>query len=80
MTPVVLILTHPADVHADAVGVHLDASGVEVRRIDTAALGALAAPVTAYVNGGVVTGDVAGISRSRVVGVAPSPVAVPHDR
>jgi hypothetical protein len=69
MTPVVLILTHPADVHADAVRAHLDACGVEVRRIDTAALGALAAPVTAYTNGGVVTGDVAGVRLSRVVGV-----------
>src|SRR6266705_1517587 len=39
MTPVVLILTHPADVHADAVQAHLDASGVEVRRIDMAGLG-----------------------------------------
>ena len=69
MTPVVLILTHPADVHADAVQAHLDASGVEVRRIDTAGLGSLQAPVTAYINGGAVTGDVAGVSLARVVGV-----------
>jgi hypothetical protein len=48
---------------------HLDASGVEVRRVDTAALGSLAAPVTAYLHGGVVTGDVAGVSLARVVGV-----------
>ncbi|HYS40818.1 MAG TPA: hypothetical protein VEO01_34840 [Pseudonocardiaceae bacterium] len=69
MTPVVLILTHPADAHADAVQAHLDACGVEVRRIDTAALGSLAAPVTAYINAGAVTGDVAGVSLARVVGV-----------
>jgi hypothetical protein len=68
-SPVVLILTHPADVHADAVQAHLDAYGVEVRRIDTPALGPLSAPVTAYLNGGVVTGDVAGVSLARVVGV-----------
>jgi hypothetical protein len=69
MTPVVLIFTHPADVHADAVQAHLDAAGVEVRRIDTAALGSLAAPVTAYLNGGAVTGDIAGVSLARVAAV-----------
>src|SRR2546429_306983 len=68
-SPVVLILAHPADVHADAVQAHLDAAGVRVRRIDTAGLGSLAAPVTAYLNGGAVTGDVAGVSLARVVGV-----------
>ncbi|WP_203924647.1 hypothetical protein [Rugosimonospora africana] len=69
MSPVVLILTHPADVHADAVQAHLDTAGVEVRRIDTAALGALATPVTAHFRDGALTGDVAGASLARVVGV-----------
>ncbi len=67
--PAVLILTHPTDVHADAVQAHLDAAGVQVRRVDTAALGALTAPVTAHLNGGAVTGDVAGVSLDRIVGV-----------
>jgi len=62
VTPAVVILTHPADVHADAVQAHLDAFGIEVRRIDTAALGSLAAPVTCYFKDGVAVGDVAGVS------------------
>jgi hypothetical protein len=68
-SPVVLILTHPADVHADAVQVHLQATDVEVRRVDTAGLGGLAAPVTVHVRGGKVVGDVAGVGLTRVVGV-----------
>ncbi len=68
-SPVVLILTHPADVHADAVQAHLHACGVQVRRVDIAALRSLGAPVTAYINGGAVTGDVAGVGLARVVGV-----------
>ena len=54
-TPVVLILTRPADVHADAVQAHLDAAGVGVRRVDTAGLGSLQAPVTAHIRDGVVS-------------------------
>jgi hypothetical protein len=50
-SPVVLILTHPADVHADAVQARLDGSGVEVCRIDTAGLGSPAAPVSAHLAG-----------------------------
>jgi glutathione synthase/RimK-type ligase-like ATP-grasp enzyme len=65
----VLILTHPADLHANAVQAHLDADGIEVRRIDTAELGSLAAPVTAYLRDGTRRGDVAGVSLARVVGV-----------
>jgi hypothetical protein len=68
-SPVVLILTHPADVHADAVQEHLDAAGVPVHRLDTAGVGSLACPVTAHVGGGVVTGDVAGVSLAGVAGV-----------
>ncbi len=68
-SPAVLILSHPTDVHADAVQEHLDGCGVQVRRVDTAALGALTAPVTAHLNGGAVTGDVAGVSLDRIVGV-----------
>lgn len=68
-SPVVLCLTHPADVHADAVEPHLDAAGVQVRRIDSAQLGGLAAPVTIHLRGGTVTGDVAGVELGRVVGV-----------
>jgi glutathione synthase/RimK-type ligase-like ATP-grasp enzyme len=68
-SPVVLILTHPDDVHADAVQAHLGAARVEVRRIDTAQLGGLSAPVTAHLRHGAVTGNVAGVSLSRVVGV-----------
>jgi hypothetical protein len=66
---VVLILTHPADVHADAVQAHLDAAGVEVPRVDTAGLGGLASPVTVHLRGGKVTGDVAWVGLARVVGV-----------
>src|SRR5262249_48811250 len=55
--------------HADAVQAHLDTSGVEVRRIDFPALGTLAAPVTAYLHNGRLTGDVAGVSLARVAGV-----------
>jgi hypothetical protein len=68
-SPVVLILTHPADVHADAVQPHLDAAGVEVRRVDTAQLGGLVVPVTLHLRGGEVGGDVAGVELGRVVGV-----------
>jgi hypothetical protein len=68
-SPVVLILTHPADVHAEAVQAHLDGSGVEVCRIDTAGSGSPAAPVSAHFAGGVLAGEVAGVSLARVVGV-----------
>src|SRR6266545_3193667 len=68
-SPAVLILSHPTDVHADAVQEHLDGCGVQVRRVDTDVLGALTAPVTAHLNGGAVTGDVAGVSLDRIVGV-----------
>jgi hypothetical protein len=67
--PVVVILTHPDDLHADAVQAHLDTGGVEVRRIDIAALGTMDTPVTAHLHDGVVAGNVAGVSLSRVVGV-----------
>jgi len=67
--PLVLILTHPNDVHADAVAPHLDAAGVEVRRIDTAQMGGLAASVSLHLRGGRVGGDVAGVALDRVVGV-----------
>ncbi len=82
-SPVVLILTHPADVHADAVQGHLDACGVGVRRVDTAGLASLAAPVTAYIRDGMVTGDVAGVSLARLVGVwhrRPSEFPAPDER
>jgi glutathione synthase/RimK-type ligase-like ATP-grasp enzyme len=69
MSPVVLILTHPADLHADAVQAHLDAAGVEVRRADTATLGTREAPVTAHLHDGTLTGNLAGVSLARVVGV-----------
>ncbi len=48
---------------------HLDTGGVEVRRVDTATLGTMDTPVTAHLRDGVVTGDLAGVSLSRVVGV-----------
>jgi hypothetical protein len=66
---VVLIFTRPADVHAAAVQAYLDATGVEVRRIDISVLGTDEAPVTAYLNGGAVTGNLAGINLAQVVGV-----------
>ncbi len=64
--PVVVILSHPEDRHAAAVAAHLDTGSVEVRRVDTATL---ATPVTAHLHDGVVSGNVAGVSLSRVVGV-----------
>jgi glutathione synthase/RimK-type ligase-like ATP-grasp enzyme len=42
---------------------------VVVRRIDTATLGTMDAPVTVHLRGGMVIGDVAGVSLARVVGV-----------
>ncbi len=68
-SPIAVILTHPVGVHADAVQAHLDTSGVQVCRIDTAGLGSPSAPVTAHFAGGVVTGDVAGVSLACVVGM-----------
>jgi hypothetical protein len=52
----VLILTHPEDVHANAVQEHLDAEGVQVYRTDTALLGT-EIPVTADLRGGRLTGN-----------------------
>jgi hypothetical protein len=46
----VVILTHPRDVHADAVQVRLDAMGVRVCRTDTAGLGGPDVPVVAYLH------------------------------
>lgn len=66
MIPVVLILTHGADRHASAVQVHLQASGTGVHRIDTAVLGTPAAPVTAHLRDGAVTGELAGCDLARV--------------
>src|SRR2546425_984637 len=67
--PVVLILTHPADVHADAVQAHLESEDVEVRRVDVRILGTSVAPVTAHIHDGTLVGDVAGVSLNCVVGV-----------
>lgn len=65
---VVLILTHPADLHAAAVQVHLDAAGVEVHCLDTAALGTTI-QVSAHVDGGVLTGMFGQCDLARVAGV-----------
>lgn len=65
---VVLILSHPADLHAAAVQVHLDAAGVEVHLLDTAGLGT-SIPVSAHVDGGVLTGKVGQCDLARVAGV-----------
>lgn len=69
LNPVVVILTHPADLHADAVQAHLDTAGVEVRRLDTAELGTAAAPVTAHLRGGRFAGSLAGCDLTAIVGV-----------
>jgi hypothetical protein len=69
MMPVVLILTHPADVHADAVQVHLEAAHVQVCRLDTATLGTPDTAVTALIQDGTVTGRLADCALEQVVGV-----------
>ena len=66
--PVVLIVTHPADVHADAVQVHLDAVGAEVHRIDTAGLGT-ATTMTAHLRDGSFSGSLGGCDLAKVTGV-----------
>lgn len=53
--PLVLILTHAEDVHADAVQSCLRAAGVEIARMDTSGLG-VDVPVTAWLRAGVVSG------------------------
>jgi hypothetical protein len=65
----VLILSHPADRHADAVKVHLHAEGVQVHHIDTATLGSPHAGMHARLDAGMLTGQLAGIDLARVVGV-----------
>ena len=67
MRTVVLILTHRADVHADAV--HLDAAGLEVSGIGIASIGVAGTGVSACLCVGVVNGDVAGCDLMRAVGV-----------
>jgi hypothetical protein len=67
--PVVLILTHPRDRHADAVQPHLAAAGVQVCRMDTAALATPAYPVAAHLRHGRLTGHLGDCDLTRVVGV-----------
>jgi hypothetical protein len=69
MNPAVLILTHPQDVHADAVDVYLKTAHVDVYRLDTSILGSPDAPVTALIKDGAVTGTVGGCALERIVGV-----------
>lgn len=56
--PVVLILSHPQDVHVHAVRSHLDAAGVKVHFMDTRRLGGVVLPVLAHLHGGHFHGSV----------------------
>lgn len=65
MTRSVLILSHPEDVHADAVQVHLDAAGVQVHRLDTAHF-ATGVHLVARIDSGGLRGEIGGCDLTRV--------------
>jgi DNA-binding CsgD family transcriptional regulator len=65
-SPLVLILTHPEDVHADAVQGYLSRIGVPYHRMDTAKLGTSSAPANVLIKRGRIKGLLGGCDLSRV--------------
>lgn len=69
MTPAVLILSHPEDVHVRAVLPHLEAAGAETFWTDIDAMGGDTCPVVMSIRQDVVTGQIGPLDIDRIVGV-----------
>jgi hypothetical protein len=69
MTPAVLILSHPEDVHVRAVLPHLEATGAETFWTDIDAMGGDECPILLSIRQDVVTGQIGPLDIDRIVGV-----------